>query len=148
MTLPTCNRRAFARGLLIAPAAIVADVAAPLRLPITVYKDANCGCCSAGVERLRADRRFAAKVVDTPDLAGIKRRVGVPDDLAACHTGFVAGNLIEGHVPPTDIARFVAARPRDLRGLAVPGIQLDRREWRRPSRTLRGHRLRRQGRAP
>ena len=123
--MTTCDRRAVASGLFIAAAALTAGAAgaaAPLRLAMTVYKDANCGCCTAWVERLRADGRFAAKVVNTPDLAGIKRRLGVPGDLAACHTGIVAGYLIEGHVPPADIARFVAARPRGLRGLAVPGM--------------------------
>jgi len=29
----------------------------------------------------------------------VKRRLGVPDDLAACHTAEVAGYIIEGHVP-------------------------------------------------
>lgn len=103
-------------------AAASATTASPKLTPMTVYKDANCGCCKAWVERLRADGRFAVKAVDTPDLAAVKQRLGVPADLVACHTGVVAGLVIEGHVPPADIGRLIAARPAGVRGLAVPGM--------------------------
>lgn len=103
-------------------AAASAATASPKPTPMTVYKDANCGCCKAWVERLRAAGSFALTIVDTPDLAATKARLGVPAALSACHTGVVAGYLIEGHVPPADIARLLAARPRGIRGLAVPGM--------------------------
>ena len=96
--------------------------AVPKLLRMTVYKDANCGCCKAWVERLRGDGRLSVKAVDTPDLAAVKQRLGVPADLAACHTGVVAGLVIEGHVPAADIVRLLATRPAGVRGLAVPGM--------------------------
>lgn len=118
------DRRTLLATAILGAGVIAAGAAAakPPPTPMTVYKDANCGCCTAWIERLRADGRFVVKAVDTPDLAAIKRRLGVPDTLASCHTGVVAGLVIEGHVPPADIARLLAARPAGVRGIAVPGM--------------------------
>jgi Predicted metal-binding protein len=58
---------------------------------------------------------------DTPDMTEIKRTLGVPDALTACHTAVVNGYLIEGHVPAADIDRLLAQKPR-VAGLAVPGM--------------------------
>ncbi|MEQ1618480.1 MAG: DUF411 domain-containing protein [Terricaulis sp.] len=66
--------------------------------------------------------RFTTTVRNTPDMAAVKRRLGVPDDLASCHTGEVEGYVIEGHVPAADILRLLADRPRTISGLAVPGM--------------------------
>jgi len=41
--------------------------------------------------------------------------------MISCHTGKVAGYMLEGHVPPADIRRLLAERP-DAIGLAVPGM--------------------------
>jgi len=53
----------------------------------------------------------------------VKRRLGVPDDLAACHTAEVAGYIIEGHVPAAALKRFLAEKP-NAKGLAVPGMPI------------------------
>ena len=45
-------------------------------------------------------------------LAALKRQAGIDDRLAACHTAKIAGYVVEGHVPATDIKRLVAERPR------------------------------------
>ena len=87
---------------------------------ITVHKDPNCGCCSGWVQHLQK-AGFGTKVFDTKDIDGVKKRLGVPDDLAACHTAEVAGYVIEGHVPAAALSRFLAERP-NARGLAVPGM--------------------------
>jgi hypothetical protein len=65
---------------------------------ITVHKDPTCGCCSGWVEHLQK-AGFGTKVLDTKDIDAVKKRLGVPDDLAACHTAEVSGYVIEGHVP-------------------------------------------------
>ena len=54
---------------------------------------------------------------------GVKARLGVPDDLAACHTAEVAGYVIEGHVPAAALRRFLAEKP-NATGLAVPGMPI------------------------
>lgn len=89
---------------------------------ITVHKDPSCGCCSGWVEHLQKSG-FGTKILDTGDLAALKQRLGVPDDLAACHTAEAAGYIIEGHVPAIALKRFLAEKPA-ARGLAVPGMPI------------------------
>ncbi len=55
------------------------------------------------------------------DLPGVRRRLGVPPDLAACHTAKVQGYVLEGHVPAAAVQRLLRDRP-DAAGLAVPGM--------------------------
>jgi hypothetical protein len=87
---------------------------------ITVYKDPNCGCCKNWIQYL-VKHGYRVDAKDTPDMAGIKRTLGVPDALASCHTGVVNGYLIEGHVSAEDINRLLAQKPK-IAGLAVPGM--------------------------
>src|SRR6266478_2629806 len=89
---------------------------------ITVHKDPTCSCCSGWVQHLR-QAGFDTKVLDTRDLDAVKKRLGVPDDLAACHTAEVAGYIIEGHVPAAALKRFLAEKPNAV-GLAVPGMPI------------------------
>src|ERR1700694_5283161 len=67
---------------------------------ITVHKDPSCGCCSGWVQHLQK-AGCVTKVLETRDIDAVKTRLGVPDDLAACHTAEVSGYVIEGHVPAT-----------------------------------------------
>ena len=87
---------------------------------MTVYKSAQCGCCSAWVDHVTA-AGFTVRVVNTEDLNTVKREMGIPARLASCHTVVVGSFLIEGHVPAADIKQLLAQRPR-VRGLAVPGM--------------------------
>jgi len=87
---------------------------------MTVYKSAQCGCCAAWVDHATA-AGFTVRVVNTEDLATVKREMGIPPRLASCHTVVVGSFLIEGHVPASDVKRLLAQRPR-VRGLAVPGM--------------------------
>lgn len=89
---------------------------------ITVHKDPNCGCCSGWVRHLQ-QAGFAVKAIDTTELEAIKTRLGVPADLAACHTAEVAGYVVEGHVPALALQRFLAEKP-EAAGLAVPGMPI------------------------
>jgi hypothetical protein len=94
---------------------------APANKPvITVYKDPSCGCCKNWIAHLiKHGYRVDAK--DSPNMAEIKRTLGVPTGLTACHTAMVNGYLIEGHVPAADIDRLLAQKPK-IAGLAVPGM--------------------------
>ena len=53
----------------------------------------------------------------------VKVRLGVPNDLASCHTAEVGGYVIEGHVPADAIKRLLAETPQ-AKGLAVPGMPI------------------------
>ena len=55
------------------------------------------------------------------DTAPVRRRHGIPDGLAGCHTAVVEGYALEGHVPAREIKRLLAERPK-AKGLAVPGM--------------------------
>jgi hypothetical protein len=94
---------------------------APANKPvITVYKDPSCGCCKNWIAHLiKHGYRVDAK--DSPNMTEIKRTLGVPTGLTACHTAMVNGYLIEGHVPAADIDRLLAQKPK-IAGLAVPGM--------------------------
>ncbi len=59
--------------------------------------------------------------VETGDLDAVKTRLGVPPDLAACHTAQMAGYVVEGHVPALAVKRLLAEKP-NATGLAVPGM--------------------------
>lgn len=89
---------------------------------LRVSRDAGCGCCHAWAEVMRRSGRFRTTLTDEPDMPALKRRLGVPDDLASCHTGVVEGYAIEGHVPVEDALRLLRERPARVRGLAVPGM--------------------------
>ena len=62
------------------------------------------------------------KAWEVPEV--IKQRLGVPLELASCHTTSISGFVIEGHTPVADIVRLLDERPRGVRGLAVPGMPM------------------------
>lgn len=89
---------------------------------ITTYKSPTCGCCTGWVDHAKA-AGFTVKVIDTDDLASVKREMGVPGPLHSCHTAVVGGYIVEGHVPATDVKRLLAQKPK-VRGIAVPGMPI------------------------
>ena len=93
----------------------------PERVALLVYRDPECGCCEAWAEVASA-AGYAVTVESRSDMAAVKARYGVPSDLASCHTAIVAGYAIEGHVPMRHIERLLRDRPRDIKGIAVPGM--------------------------
>jgi hypothetical protein len=106
--------------------AVALFTVAPLRAAspsIRVYKDPSCGCCTAWVDHLNASG-FSATVDEMTDMAAVKAKLGVPDDLTSCHTGLVGGYAIEGHVPADDIKRLLKEKPKAA-GIAVPGMPLN-----------------------
>ena len=89
---------------------------------ITVHTDPNCGCCSGWVQHLQK-AGFQTNVIDTRNIDAEKQRLGVPDDLAACHIAEIAGYVMEGHVPASALRRFVSEKP-NATGLAIPGMPI------------------------
>jgi hypothetical protein len=87
---------------------------------ITVYKDPDCGCCKNWIEHL-IKHGYTVKVNDTRELKKVKRSLGVPEKLEACHTALVGAYLVEGHVPAADIDRLLKTHPK-VAGIAVPGM--------------------------
>ena len=89
---------------------------------VKVYKTPQCGCCTAWEDYLR-DEGFSvdAENVDQHELNTIKQEAGLTRELASCHTAFVGGYVVEGHVPAADIRRLLDERP-EVDGIAVPGM--------------------------
>jgi hypothetical protein len=87
---------------------------------LQVYKSLTCGCCQKWVDYLRS-RGYQVTISNVVDVNRAKRELGVPSNVSSCHTAFVEGYFIEGHVPADDISRLLAERP-NIAGLALPGM--------------------------
>ena len=107
-------------------AALLAALASPSRAeppPVAVYKSPSCGCCEKWVQHLRQNG-YAVEVTNVSDLQAVKRKLGVPAGASSCHTAMVGPYYIEGHVPAQDVSRLLAEHPKDVVGLAVPGMPI------------------------
>jgi len=89
---------------------------------ITVYKSPTCGCCNKWITHLQ-NNGFDVVARDVDDVVPYKQKAGLTPQLASCHTAFVDGYAIEGHVPARDIKRLLEERPA-VQGLAVPGMPI------------------------
>jgi hypothetical protein len=125
MTQPLSRRDFLVRTAALTGMGLITSRTAGAMPPatrITVYKDPNCGCCvhwNAAMQKAG----FAVDVRDSHDLGAVKASLGVPQNLASCHTGVVAGYLFEGHVPPDLVQKVLRERP-PIVGLFVPGMPI------------------------
>ena len=118
------NRRRFFKS-----AAALAALSALPALPafaalagpeVQVFKSPSCGCCGSWVEHMRT-AGFTVKVTEVNDTTAARKRLGLPDRYASCHTATVGGYVLEGHVPAAEVKRLLASKPKAF-GLAVPGM--------------------------
>ena len=91
-------------------------------VPVMLYKSPDCTCCEGYVEYLRR-HGFAITVKATRDLAQISLKAGIPTELQGCHTSFIGGYVVDGHVPVEAINKLLAERP-NIKGLTLPGMPL------------------------
>lgn len=108
--------------LATAGALCIAGAAAAEGAAVKVYKTPTCGCCTKWVEHLEANG-FRVDTLELPDLRLVKQSNGISPQLASCHTAFVGGYVIEGHVPAQDIERLLEERPQ-VAGLTVPRMPI------------------------
>jgi hypothetical protein len=119
----TLSRRQATLFLSVAAASLLSGAArAEEAKKMIVHKSPTCGCCGGWARRMRAEGYVVEEVVES-DMKAVKARLGVPENLASCHTAELDGYVIEGHVPPAAIARLLAERPKAL-GLAAPGMPM------------------------
>ena len=109
----------------ISISAIVSLLALPipaLAEPIqaTLYKNPHCSCCEDYADYLRQNG-FEVDVKETNDLQGITLKAGVPEKLAGCHTMFVDGYVVVGHVSAEIMSKLLKERP-PIVGIAIPGM--------------------------
>src|SRR5262245_60861483 len=113
---PPVERRRVLGGLIVA-AAWSPLAAAPEQARMCAregHRGANCGCCLCRVAHLTGTGRFRANIVNERDMGAVKRLLGVPSDLASCHTDSVNRLVIEGHVPSEDVLRLLSERPSGI----------------------------------
>jgi len=87
---------------------------------IVMYKNPGCECCEKWADYMRK-RGYVVHVSEAQNMPVIKTKYGVPADMQSCHTAFIGGYVIEGHVPIQDINRLLKERPAAL-GIAAPGM--------------------------
>lgn len=85
---------------------------------VVVYKSPTCGCCTEWAKHLK-ENDFTVDERPTNDMYSVKANSGITPELASCHTAFIDGYVVEGHVPAKDIRRLLAEKP-DAVGLTVP----------------------------
>lgn len=117
------SRRKFlqAAGMVLSIALLPHRISHATQARLTVYLGQGCDCCRRWLDHMRANG-FRAEAVQHDDLSSLKRRLGVPQQLASCHTAVVDDYVIEGHVPAADVKRLLTERPRGAKGLALPGM--------------------------
>ncbi len=103
---------------------LASPVAASAASAIAMHRDPGCGCCEKWAAQVRQQLGRPVRTLDDPNRAAFQARLGVPADLASCHTAVIDGLVVEGHVPVSDIKRALADKPRGVRGLAVGGMPL------------------------
>lgn len=90
--------------------------------PVVIYGPDPCLACMEWAYHLM-ENGFSVTFKATPNMAALKRRLGVPPKTESVLTAKVGRYFIEGHVPAEDIKQLLKEKPR-ARGLAVPGLPL------------------------
>ena len=89
---------------------------------VEVYKTPECGCCTVYASYLsRSGVEMATQNISSVELGRIKEENGIPENLSSCHTSFVAGYVVEGHIPLSVIEKLLKEKP-DIKGIALPGM--------------------------
>jgi len=117
--------KAFGIGIVLAVLGVGAYLqfgpSASAGLPtVTVYKSPSCQCCSDWVAHMK-EEGFEVEVQSKLRMKPVKKQVGLPASLAACHTSVVGNYVVEGHVPAQEVKQLLREQP-DVRGLSVPGM--------------------------
>ena len=133
-TIPSnAARRRLLLALGVLPLAGLAQAAAPsaakgtapaAAAPLTevqVWKEPTCGCCKDWIAHMETE---GFKVfVNVGGTNATRARLGIPQNLASCHTALVGGYAIEGHVPAREIRRLLKEKPAAI-GLSAPGMPI------------------------
>ena len=89
---------------------------------MTVYKSPFCGCCEKWIDIMKT-KGFKIDVIETNEVNNIKQKAGLQAGQTSCHTAFVDGYVIEGHVDYSAIKKMLVEKPNIL-GITVPGMPI------------------------
>lgn len=113
------KRRTFCQGAILTVVALPLPASAE-PIHATLYKNPQCSCCEGYATYLRSNG-FEVDVKPTNDLAQISSKAGIPEKLQGCHTMFVNGYVVDGHVPVNVIQKLLSERPA-IAGITLPGM--------------------------
>jgi hypothetical protein len=106
--------------ILIAMAALTFSYA-DMAKEMMVYKSPYCGCCGNWISQMK-DKGFKIKTIVKERFDDVKRKNGITSKLASCHTALIDGYVIEGHVDYSAMKKLLTEKPKDIKGLTVPGM--------------------------
>ena len=89
---------------------------------LVVYQSPTCGCCSGWVTNMESNG-MNVEAIKTNDMYNTKINAGIDMSLSSCHTGFISGYFIEGHVPFEAVEKLLKEQP-DIDGIALPGMPI------------------------
>ncbi|MEH6719989.1 MAG: DUF411 domain-containing protein [Aurantimonas endophytica] len=89
---------------------------------VEMFSTSGCGCCIGWMKHLEeAGFEVTNENLPMADLYARKMQAGLKPGLTSCHTGYVSGYVVEGHVPAAEVKRLLAEKP-DAIGLTVPDM--------------------------
>lgn len=93
---------------------------------VKVYHGESCGCCHNWAKYMEQNG-FEVEMISLADepLIQKKNEFGLPLELASCHTAIIDGYVVEGHMPAGEIRTLLKNKPKDVIGIAVPGMPLE-----------------------
>jgi hypothetical protein len=92
---------------------------------VEFYHTEFCGCCDYHADAFVAfadtQKEITINLIDadSAEIADLKRAAGIPLELWSCHTAFVDGYFLEGHVPLSAVEWLLTERPDYVRGIAT-----------------------------
>ena len=89
---------------------------------MTIFKTATYGCCGVWSKHIDQDG-YSVEEVILQSLNTKKQDFGIPRQLWSCHTGYVDGYFVEGHIPSHVVDKLLEERP-DIAGIALPGMPI------------------------
>ena len=87
---------------------------------MTVYKSPSCGCCAKWIDIMKS-KGFEVKTIETNEVNTIKQKAGLQAGQTSCHTVFVDGYVVEGHVDYSAVKKMLVEKPNII-GITVPGM--------------------------
>lgn len=90
---------------------------------MTVYKTPSCSCCENWIKSMQENGLKVTTIIKS-NLQKLKRKHGVSVENSSCHTALIDGYVIEGHVNYSAIKKLLKQKPKNIKGLTVPGMPI------------------------
>ena len=87
---------------------------------VEIYKKPGCMCCDKWADYLKQNG-YTVNLTPIDTLKTVKRKNHITKELKSCHTAFIDGYVVEGHVPVESINKLLSNRP-DAVGITVPDM--------------------------